>query len=203
MKSEQRDFFAAKAQDYDKEEARTQNVDNIGQSMLKHVSFTKEMRVMDFGSGTGLLLTQIAPHVAEITAVDISSSMNNVLKSKVAAIGCPLKILEMDLTKEPLETKFDSIISSMTIHHIEDVRALFRKFYALLEPGGVIAIADLDKEDGSFHTEDTGVFHLGFDREEFLGIATDAGFKDLKMYDASVMEKPAGSYPIFLMTGKK
>ena len=203
MKTEQRDFFAAKANDYDKEESRTQNVDNIGQSMLKHVSFTKEMRIMDFGSGTGLLLTQIAPFVGEITAVDISASMNGVLKSKVAAIGCPLQILEMDLTKEPLESKFDAIISSMTIHHIEDVKALFKKFYSLLEDGGLIAIADLDKEDGSFHTEDTGVFHLGFDRGEFLSIAADAGFRELEMHDASVMEKPAGNYPIFLLTGKK
>lgn len=109
----------------------------------------------------------------------------------------------MDLTKETLETEFDAIVSSMTIHHIENVQAIFNKFYTLLKDNGSIAIADLDVEDGSFNTEDTGVFHTGFDRNEFLKMAENAGFKDLKIQTASIMEKPTGQYPVFLLTGKK
>ena len=158
---------------------------------------------MDFGSGTGLLLSKIAPHVGEITAVDISASMNKVLQSKMNAIDCKVKIVELDLTKETLTTKFDSIISSMTIHHIENTQELFNKFYSMLNDNGTIAIADLDKEDGSFHTEDTGVFHFGFDRTEFLNSAEIAGFRELKIQTASVADKPTGKYPVFLLTGKK
>ncbi len=161
------------------------------------------MHIMDFGSGTGLLLSQIATHVGEITAVDISASMNGVLQSKMNAIDCKLQILELDLTKETLNTKFDSIISSMTIHHIENLQEIFKKFYSLLNDNGTIAIADLDKEDGSFHTEDTGVFHYGFDRNEFLSIAENTGFRHLKIQTASIMDKPTGNYPVFLLTGEK
>lgn len=203
MKSGRKDYFAEKAEGYDGQKSRTQNVDNIAQSILKELSFSKEMHIMDFGSGTGLLLSQIAPYVGQIAAVDISVSMNSILQSKMDQIDCILEIMEMDLTKETLETKFDSIISSMTIHHIENVQEIFKKFYSLLDDDGTIAIADLDKEDGSFHTEDTGVFHLGFDRNEFLNIAENAGFKELKIQTASVMHKPIGNYPIFLLTGKK
>jgi len=203
MKPEPKDFFAEKAKDYDKEVSRTQNVDTIAQTMLKEVSFLKEMSVLDFGSGTGLLLANIAPYVGEITAIDISKSMNKVLRSKMKLINCKLQLVEMDLTKETLNRKFDAIISSMTMHHIKDIKALLKKFYFLLNDNGILAIADLDTEDGSFHTTNTGVFHKGFERNEFLAIAKSVGFSDLKIKTASTIVKPTGNYSVFLITGKK
>ncbi|HKJ07367.1 MAG TPA: class I SAM-dependent methyltransferase [Flavobacteriaceae bacterium] len=195
------DFFAEKANDYDTNKNRTQNVTNIAQGILNEISFSKKMKIMDFGSGTGLLLSKIAPYVGKITAVDISRSMNNVLREKI--IACEIQILEMDLTTEKLDEKFDSIISSMTFHHIHKVDELFKKFYSLLNNKGTIAIADLDTEDGSFHTTDTGVFHCGFDREEFKNYAKDAGFRNINIQTVSITEKPTGSYPIFLLTAEK
>jgi cyclopropane fatty-acyl-phospholipid synthase-like methyltransferase len=198
-----KDFFATKAKDYDTEKSRTQNVSTIAQTILKEVSFSKEMNILDFGSGTGLLLSEIAPYVGEITAVDISSAMNDVLHSKKEEIKCSLQIVQMDLTKESLEQKFDAIISSMTIHHVEDVLSLFKKFHSLLKDNGIIALADLDTEDGSFHTEDTGVFHTGFDREDFVQMVKKAGFKDIKIQNASTIEKPNNNYSVFLLTATK
>ena len=200
---EPKDFFAEKANEYDNEQSRTQNVSAIAQTILNEVSFSKEMSIMDFGSGTGLLLSEIAPYVGEITAVDISSSMISVLKSKKEDIKCTLEIVQMDLTKETLDKKFDAIISSMTIHHIEDTLALFKKFHSLLKVNGTIAIADLDTEDGSFHTEDTGVFHCGFDRDDFAQMVKNAGFKDIKIQNASTITKPTNQYSVFLITAKK
>ena len=203
MKSVPKDYFAEKAKDYDKLKTRTNNVDTIAYSILKEVPFTKAMQVLDFGSGTGLLLSNIAPHVGSITAVDISASMNEVLRAKINNIDGEVKMLAIDLTKEPLDKKFDAIISSMTLHHIEDVALLFKKFYNLLNKNGIIAIADLDKEDGSFHTTATGMFHCGFCRDEFLSLARRAGFRNLKIQTASIIEKPTGNYPVFLLTGNK
>ena len=198
-----KDFFAEKANDYDNEQSRTQNVSTIAQTILREVSFSKEMSVMDFGSGTGLLLSEITPYIGEITAVDISSSMNAVLKSKIADLKCSVQIVQMDLTKETLDRKFDVIISSMTIHHIEDTLALFKKFHSLLKDNGIIAIADLDTEDGSFHTEDTGVFHFGFDRENFVEMVKNAGFQNIKIQNASTIVKPTKDYSVFLITAQK
>jgi 2-polyprenyl-3-methyl-5-hydroxy-6-metoxy-1,4-benzoquinol methylase len=198
-----KDFFAEKAKDYDNEKSRTQNVCTIAQTILNDVSFSKEMSIMDFGSGTGLLLSEIAPYVGEITAVDISPSMIAVLKSKKEEIKCPIQIVQMDLTKETLDRKFDLIISSMTIHHIEDTLALFKKFHSLLKENGTIAIADLDSEDGSFHTDDTGVFHCGFDRDEFAQMVKSAGFKNIKIQNASTITKSTNHYSVFLISADK
>lgn len=198
-----KDYFLNKAENYDGDKHRVENVSTIANSIKQNVQFNKSMNIMDFGSGTGLLLEEIAPLVNKITALDISASMNGQLLAKKERLDCDLEILDIDLTKKKLDKKFDGIISSMTIHHIQDVKKLFQEFYSMLNPGGFIAIADLDKEDGSFHTEDTGVFHFGFDRTEFLNFAADAGFINLNIVSASVSYKPHGEYPIFLLVGRK
>lgn len=203
MKSGKKDFFEEKAKNYDSEKARVDNVTNIANLILKEVTFHKDFNIMDFGSGTGLLLSKIAPFVGKITAVDISKSMNEVLRNKKQTIDCKLDILEIDLTKTDLNKKFDGIISSMTIHHVKDTIKLFEQFYSMLNKNGTIAISDLDKEDGSFHKTDTGVFHHGFNRDAFMGIAKSAGFKNLKIQTVGLVEKPYGEYPVFLLTGNK
>ncbi|NKQ41013.1 MAG: class I SAM-dependent methyltransferase [Sulfurovum sp.] len=198
-----KDHFANKAKEYDKEVKRVGNVSRIADLILKEVNLTKEMSIMDFGSGTGLLLERIASHVGKITAVDISKSMNEVLESKRCNLPCELEISELDLSISNLDKKFDGIISSMTLHHIEDTKALFDKLYNMLDDGASIALADLDTENGSFHTEDTGVYHFGFDRDWIVNIARNTGFKNIKIQTVANIEKSHGKYPIFLLTAKK
>ncbi len=198
-----RDFFEHKANIYDQDENRVSNVDNIANAVIENVNLDPTMHLMDFGAGTGLLLERIAPFVRKITAIDISKSMIDQLDKKRDSLGCEIDIREIDLVSEDLTDTFDGIISSMTMHHVKDIEAVFVKFYSLLNDGGIIAISDLDKEDGSFHTEDTGVYHFGFDREEIANAAKKAGFQDITVVDASVMQKPEGNFPVFLLTAKK
>jgi len=206
MMNEKKDFFAHKAKEYEQNVKRVTNVQNIADGILKEVSYTKDMHILDFGSGTGLLTQEIAPYVGNITAVDMSTAMNAVLSEKIEGFACDLKVLEIDITKEKHEHLFsnlDSIISSMTIHHVEDIEDLFVKFYNMLGENGTIGLADLETENGSFHTDDTGVFHFGFEKEAFLQIAKKVGFRDLKVETVSVASKPHGDFPIFLLTGRK
>lgn len=198
-----KDFFASKAQDYEKEVARTSNVANIADAILSQINYTKEDTILDFGSGTGLLTEKIAPYVKKIVAVDMSESMTKVLRQKALGFDCELDIIQEDITTMNIKQKFNSIISSMTIHHVKDIKKLFVQFYDILEEGGTIALADLETEDGSFHSIDTGVFHFGFDKDEFLSIAKSVGFKELNIQTVSVAKKPYGDFPIFLLVGQK
>ena len=196
-----KDHFSIKAKQYDDSPKRVQNVTNIANTIKHAIDFSSDMRVMDFGSGTGLLLERIAPMVKEITAIDISESMMKRLIAKQDTLACKLHTLKLDLESNDIDQKFDGVISSMTMHHIKDVAAMFIKFFALLSPGGFIAIADIDTEDGSFHDEDTGVHHHGFDRDWIMQQAEIAGFENLKIETASEMSKPQGDYSVFLLTG--
>lgn len=199
-----KDYFHEKSKVYETEPARVDNVTNIADAILEKLIYDKtSTHLMDFGSGTGLLTAKIAPYVKKITTIDVSPSMNEQLRSKKDSFPCELAMLELDLSSAEIDETFDDIISSMTIHHVEDVQALFHKFHRLLNSGGTIALADLDKEDGTFHTEDMGVFHFGFDQEEFATLAKKAGFEDVTIEIVSVAKKPYGEYPIFLLTGRK
>ena len=194
-----KDYFAHKASRYELDHT-IDNVGNIARCIVEAVPLSPSMKIMDFGSGTGLLLEKIATKVGHIVAVDVSSAMNRQLEAKREKLGCELEIIETDLSKSPLDRKFDGVISSMTLHHVENTRSMFESFYSMLVNGGFIAVADLDAEDGSFHTEDTGVFHHGFDRQQLIDMARDCGFRQVEIRTASVVHKPHGDYPVFLLT---
>jgi len=203
MQEKKEDLFANKSKSWDMSSRRVQNAKSIAELIVKNIKLSKEMELMDFGAGTGLLSYFIAPFVGKIVAVDNSPSMLGEFESKCDEFKCETEIVEKDLSNNTLDRKFDGIISSMTIHHLEDTLALFHKFYEMLKPGGFIAIADLDSEDGSFHSDNTGVFHHGFDREVLQEIAEEVGFVDVKFDTASTIKKPHRDFTVFLMTAKK
>jgi cyclopropane fatty-acyl-phospholipid synthase-like methyltransferase len=198
-----KDLFAHKSKSWDMNSRRVKNAKSIAELIVKNIKLDKNMEIMDFGAGTGLLSYFIAPYVKKITAVDNSPSMLLEFHSKCDEFSCETEVIEKDLSSDILERKFDGIISSMTVHHIEDIIALFSKFYSMLNDGAFIAIADLDKEDGSFHSDNTGVFHHGFDREVLEVIAEEVGFKEISFATASVISKPHREFTVFLMTAMR
>jgi len=197
------DHFKNKSKSWDMSSMRVQNAKSIADLILKNIVFSDTMEVMDLGAGTGLLSYFIAPHVSKIVAVDNSPSMLNEFQNKASEFDSETEIIEADISKDDLDRTFDGIISSMTIHHVKDTKALFSKLYAMLNENGFIAIADLDTEDGSFHSDNAGVFHYGFDRKMLENIAKEAGFKQIRFDLASTITKPQATFTVFLMTAIK
>jgi len=197
------DHFASKSKSWDMNSKRVQNAKGIAELIVKNIKLDKSMELMDFGAGTGLLSYFIAPYVEKIVAVDNSPSMLVEFQNKCDEFSCETEVIEKDLSTEILERRFDGIISSMTIHHLEDTQALFSKLYTMLNVGGFIAIADLDSEDGSFHSDNTGVFHHGFDRQALEKQAREIGFREIGFELASTIDKPHREFTVFLMTAVK
>ncbi|MEA3455125.1 MAG: class I SAM-dependent methyltransferase [Campylobacterota bacterium] len=197
------DHFAHKSKSWDMSSRRVENAQSISDSILSNINLSEEMILMDFGAGTGLLSYFVAPKVGTIVAIDNSPSMLEEFKEKSGEFDCKTEIIQKDLSCESIDREFDGIISSMTIHHLEDTRALFSKFYGMLKQDGFIAIADLDSEDGTFHSDDTGVHHHGFDRDMLNSIARDTGFSDIQFDTVSTIKKPNRDFSVFLMTAVK
>jgi 2-polyprenyl-3-methyl-5-hydroxy-6-metoxy-1,4-benzoquinol methylase len=197
------DLFNEKAKDWDANEMRTMLSSAIGSSILAHVSLHDQMRVMDFGAGTGLISSQVAPLVKKIVAVDISEAMLNKLVAK-PELQAKVEIVCQDIIEKPIADNFDLIMSAMSMHHVKDTSKLIQRFSEHLNPGASIALADLDKEDGSFHPEDSeGVFHLGFKRNELQIILEKYGFREVQFVTAHTINKEEKKYPIFLVTATK
>ncbi len=155
-------------------------------------------------------MLSFALHTAlgHITLADRSPGMLTVLDAKIAAAGLPhLHPLALDLTTDPLPAeRYDLLFSLMTLHHIPDTERLLRDFYALLRPGGWLGIADLDREDGSFHGAGfTG--HCGFDRETLRAQGLKAGFSGVDFSTCYRMKKTTDQgtreYPLFLAVASR
>ena len=197
------DKFKGKAKDWDVTDRIKQLSAGIGCSILKNVAFNSTMHVMDFGAGTGLITSQVAPFVNKITAVDISQAMLDQLIAK-QELKDKVQALCQDITSKPTGEKYDLIMSAMAMHHVKDTDNMVKQFAAHLKSGGKVALADLDKEDGSFHPAGVeGVYHSGFERSEFLATLEKHGFKDVRFETAHTVQGDNGTYPVFLALATK
>ncbi|HRU07577.1 MAG TPA: class I SAM-dependent methyltransferase [Candidatus Brocadiia bacterium] len=202
--------FDKEAARWDENPVRVKLAKDIAAAMLGQAPDAAELDAMDFGCGTGLLSLELAPHVRTMTAVDGSDGMLAVLNEKVLRLNLSnVKTLRVDPEAGgALEGTFGLVCSSMTLHHIQDVGQLLRQFHAILAPGGRLCLADLDAEGGEFHSDNTGVFHFGFDRQALKAEFEKAGFRDVSCATAAEVAKPARHggvrrFTVFLMCGRK
>lgn len=192
------DLFKEKSQDWDKNERVLKLSNTIGPAMIEHLHLNETMEVMDFGAGTGLISGQIAPLVKKMAAVDISAAMLEKLSAKPELQG-KIETYCQDILECPIDKKFDAIVSAMAVHHVENTENLLQSFSQHLKPGGKIALADLDKEDGSFHEDTTGVFHFGFEREAFKALLEKYGFKEIMFMTVTEIQKDEKIFSIFMV----
>lgn len=197
------DLFEDKAQDWDQRPVPAQISAGVFSVLREAVALSAHQTVMDFGAGTGLLCTKLAPLVERVLAVDVSPAMLAVLAEKLGSAR-NVEIVCQDILDTPLARQVDLIVSAMAMHHVEDTRALLRACFAQLKDGGQIALADLDTEDGTFHAPGTtGVYHAGFSRNALARLMQEAGFCEPRFRTACRVEKESKSYPIFLVTAQK
>jgi predicted TPR repeat methyltransferase len=197
------DPFRDKAADWDQRPVPVQISEGVSRHLLGAIRFEPGMAVMDFGAGTGLLASRIAPHAERLLAIDVSEAMLEQLAKKPELAG---KVTShcRDILSAPLDEKVDLVVSAMAMHHIEDTEALFAAFHAHLVPGGRVALADLDTEPGTFHPPGTeGVFHAGFDRDRLRALLEEAGFVDVAFVTACEVDRDERRYSIFLVTATK
>nr|WP_257791153.1 class I SAM-dependent methyltransferase [Salicibibacter kimchii] len=108
-------------------------------------------KVLDVGFGTGVLTSKLYENGHQIDGIDFSSEMISVAKTKMPHVN----LLEWDISNglppEISGNKYDSIISTYTLHHLEDQEKIsfITNLLSLLKKNGEILIGDV-----SFDTRD-------------------------------------------------
>jgi ubiquinone/menaquinone biosynthesis C-methylase UbiE len=200
--------FDAQAQDWDQDPGKVERARRVAAAIVEQAGPLAGLRGLEFGCGTGLLGFALQPHLAHVTLADTSRGMLAVLQDKIAARGAAnMTPREWDLTTGPLPAEtFDLVFTLMTLHHIPDIDGLLARFHALLRPGGRLCLADLDREDGSFHGPAEEV-HKGFDRADLAARLGRAGFGEARFSTPYVIERLGETgvvkYPIFLAVAER
>ena len=194
-------FFDERADTWDDDPAKVERAAAVARSIAAAVPLDRSTRLLEYGAGTGLVTQALRHAVGPVTLVDTSAGMRRVMQQKVdAGALVDARIWPLDLaTDEPPAEQFDLIVTVMTLHHITDLPTALRSFANLLADNGHLCIADLDKEDGSFHGAGFGGHH-GFDRTELTSELRRAGFGDIRFTHCTDVIREGSAYPVFLAT---
>lgn len=199
--------FDEKAATWDDDPVRFERARLFTDALRSAVDLKKVETAMEYGSGTGLMSFALKDLIRNIYLMDQSVEMTKVAKQKCEAQQIRnLHPTQYDLLKDALpENRFDLIFILLTLHHVRETETLLSKFKSLLNPRGILAIIDLEKEDGTFHE---GEFHghKGFEREALESQLEDCGFRPYH-YEIcySITKEDEGKtqeYPVFLMLSK-
>jgi 2-polyprenyl-3-methyl-5-hydroxy-6-metoxy-1,4-benzoquinol methylase len=196
--------FDDQAATWDDDPAKVARAAEIAETIAAVVPLDPSMRLLEYGAGTGLLSQALRDRVGPVTLADSSAGMRAVVQSKIDAGALPgARVWSLDLEVDPApDERFDVIVTVLTLHHISRPATVLHAFAGLLETGGHLGIADLEKEDGSFHGADFDGHH-GFERDALAADLDRAGFSDVRFTACTPLEKHGGSYPVFLATATR
>ncbi len=95
---------------------------------------------VDLGTGTGAVLTQLAPLANRAVGVDISEKM----LSQVDAATDNIFLLQADASRQvPLPTGYaDLVTERMMLHDLEDPGQALREAWRIVKPGGQLIICE-------------------------------------------------------------
>jgi len=201
------DNFDQAAKSWDTQQYRHERAREVAEKILDSVKLSSSSSLMDFGCGTGLLGFNFTGIAGSVAFADTSSGMLEVVDEKIKA--CKITNASTVLLQNgnsQFTGKFDCIVSLQALHHVSDYKGCLKALADALNAGGCIAISDLDKEDGSFHSGDTSV-HWGFDREEIKSIYAESGLTDISESTPFINTKATSTgvkdFQLFLITGRK
>jgi len=95
-------------------------------------------RVLELGFGTGLNLPHYPPSVTEIVAVDPNPGMATIAHRRMRELGMTVEHHRISAEALSFDTgSFDSVVCTLTLCSIPNVRAALAEVTRVLKPGGL------------------------------------------------------------------
>jgi tRNA (cmo5U34)-methyltransferase len=168
-----------------------------GEGVLFELVPAEAGRVLDLGTGDGRLLARLRRDRPRMLGVglDFSAAMLAAARERLAGED-RIELVEHDLDDPlPMLGRFDAVVSSFAIHHLEHERkrSLYAEAFDLLEPGGVFAnFEHVASPTGRLHRaffaaideplENEDPSDRTLDVETQLGWLREVGFDDVDCY---------------------
>jgi ArsR family transcriptional regulator len=136
-------------------------------------------RLVDLGSGTGRMLTLLAPLAESALGLDLSQQMLNLARHRVTEAGllrCELRHGDIFATRLP-DASADLVVVHQVLHYLADPAAAVKEAARLVAPGGKLIIADFAPHRLEYLREQHQHRRLGFAEPEMARWLDDASLK--------------------------
>jgi tRNA (cmo5U34)-methyltransferase len=143
------DYFGSMRESYDSLIRRAiPRYDEMLATLVEHLP-RRATRILELGSGTGNLTVALARRFpgAALSFVDASAEMLTITAERLRETSAPFASRAAALpmrfeTLGELRERFDLVVSSISMHHVERKEALYRDVFRLLAPGGAFHWSD-------------------------------------------------------------
>ena len=136
-----------RALEYDSKMQKFRNYSQEAKEIARLLNINDQMHVLDMGAGTGALTLELAHVCKEVTAVDVSAQMLNILTAKAHDRNISnINIVNSGfLTYDSKGRKFDRIISNVVLHHLPDFWKCIalRRMHSILQDDGMFLLSDV------------------------------------------------------------
>lgn len=114
-----------------------------GEPFLSLLSLGGWERVLELGVGTGRLAARVAPRCGQLCGIDLSPRTVERARENLAAYD-HISLVCGNFFDHPFTETYDLIYTSLTLFHISDKQAAWRRIADLLREGGRVVVS-LDK----------------------------------------------------------
>ena len=164
-----------------------ENTKNFVKYIREKIKLNKDLVIMDFGCGTGILGLNFINDVKKVIFLDPSNGMiKQVQKGLLEKNVINYEIVEGDIDKYKGE-KIDLILVIDVFHHIKDINYIINKFSTILKKGGKVLVVDLFETEHDFHGGSAP--HKGFKPENVVKLFKNNNFSNVKyenFYDIKI-----------------
>ncbi|MBS3162241.1 class I SAM-dependent methyltransferase [Candidatus Woesearchaeota archaeon] len=167
------------------------------------IKLVKKGSLLDIGAGTGSFPIKLAKLGLDVTYIDASKKYHDIAKLKAKKENVKIKFFNDYFPSKNIKGKFDNIVISGFIEHIDDDVKLLRDIYSMLKPNGRMILLT-SAYPGLYSNFDKSVGHYRrYSRKDLSSKISSVGFniKFLKNWDILgipilILTKLTGKVPV-------
>jgi len=142
------------------------------------------LRVLDIGTGTGILAEELARLGLGVIGVDSSGRMLEAARAKLetAELADAVDLRLGDAHELPVDDdEVDAAFAHMVLHSLRSPAQAIREMARVVRPGGVAVAVDFVRHEQEWMREELGVLWLGFDLDEVREWFARAGLASIEV----------------------
>ncbi|MEZ5939279.1 MAG: metalloregulator ArsR/SmtB family transcription factor [Hyphomonadaceae bacterium] len=170
-------YFSRIAGQWDAVRALHYDEARIEQAILEAAGPGPFDMVVDFGTGTGRMLTLFADRARRVEGIDLSHQMLTVARSNIESAGLAnASVRHGDATAAPLaDASVDLVILHQVLHFLDDPGRAMVEAARVLRPGGRLVVVDFAPHDLEYLRTEHAHRRLGLSDKEVAAWCARAG----------------------------